>query len=92
MGFDTTIDTGSEIPHDAPAPLTLINDFNISEEKILNVIRSLNPNKAHGLDEISARMIKSADASLVTPLMIMFTNCLRQGVFPEIWKCADIAF
>ena len=36
------------------------------------------------------RMIKSADASLVTPLMIIFTNCLRQGVFPGIWKCANI--
>ena len=86
----TTIDTGSEIPQDAPTPLTLINDFTIAEEKILNIIRSLNPNKAHGLDEISVRMIKSADASVVTPLMIIFTNCLRQGVFPEIWKCANI--
>ena len=57
---------------------------------LLNVIRSLNPNKAHGWDEISVKMIKSADASLVTPLMIIFTNCLRQGVFPEIWKCANI--
>ena len=42
----TTIDTGSEIPQDAPATTTLINDFVISEEKILNIIRSLNPNKA----------------------------------------------
>ena len=86
----TTIDTGSEIPQDAPTPLTLINDFTISEEKILNVIRSLNSNKAHGWDEISVRMIKSADTSLVTPLMIIFTNCLRQGLFPEIWKCENI--
>ena len=67
-----------------------MNDFTISEEKILNVIRSLNPNKAHGWDEISVRMIKSADASLVNPLMTIFTNCLRQGVFPETWKCARI--
>ena len=86
----TTIDTNSEFSQDAPAPLTLINDFTISEEKILNVIRSLNPNKAHGWDEISLRMIKSADASVVTPLMVIFTNCLRRGVFPEIWKCANI--
>ena len=86
----TTIDTGSEIPQDAPTPLTLINNFTISEEKILNVIRSRHPNKAHGWDEISVRMMKSADASLVTPHMKIFTNCLRQGVFSEIWKCANI--
>ena len=35
-------------------------------------------------------MIKPSDASLVTPLKIIFTNCMRQGVFPEIWKCANV--
>ena len=86
----TTIDTGSDLPQNIPVPTSLISDLNISEEKILNIIRSLNPNKAHGWDEISIRMIKINDASLLTPLRIIFTNCLRQGVFPEIWKCANV--
>ena len=86
----TTIDTGSELPQHIPTPTSLINEFNISEEKILNIIRSLNPNKAHGWDGISIRMIKISDASLLTPLKIIFTNCLRQGVFPDIWKCAKV--
>ena len=86
----TTIDTGSEIPHDTQGSSTLISDFVISEVKILNIIRSLNPNKAHGWDEISIRMIKLSDSSLVTPLKIIFTNCLRHGVFPEIWKRANV--
>ena len=86
----TTIDTGSEIPQDAPVPATLISDFIISEEKILSIIRSLNPNKAHGWDEISVRMIKISDAALVIPLKIIFTNCLRSGLFPEIWKYANV--
>ena len=78
----TTIDTGSEIPHDTAGSSTLISDFAISEENILNIIRSLNPNKAHGWDEISVRMIKLSDAALITPLKIIFTNCLRRGLFP----------
>ena len=86
----TTIDTGSEIPLETTRGSTLISDFAISEEKILNIIRSLNTNKAHGWDEISIRMIKLSDASLVTPLKIIFTNCLRCGVFPEIWKYANV--
>ena len=48
----TTIDTGSEFPQGTPATTTLLTDFVISEEKIINIIRSLNPNKAHGWDEI----------------------------------------
>ena len=86
----TTIDTGSEIPQDAPVTDTLISDFFISDEKILKIIRSLNSNKAHGWDEISVRMIKLSDAALVIPLKIIFTNCLRCGLFPEIWKYANV--
>ena len=85
----TTIDTGSEIPHDAPVPTSQISEFLISD-KILNIIRSLNPDKAHGWDDISVRMIKLSDAALVTPLKIIFTNCLKYGVFPEVWKCANV--
>ncbi len=72
----STIDTGSEIPQDLPIPTALIDDFEISDEKILNIVRSLNPNKAHGLDEISVRMIRLGDAALVIPLKIIFANCL----------------
>ena len=86
----TTIDTGSELPQNFPVTTTSIPDFVISEEKILNIIRSLNPNKAHGWDEISVRMIKMSDDALVLPLKTIFINCLRSGIFPEIWKCANV--
>ena len=36
------------------------------------------------------RMIKLSDVSLVLPLKIIFTNCLRHGLFPEIWKYANV--
>ena len=41
-----SIDKGSEIPYDIKGNCTLISDFVISEEKILNIIRSVNANKA----------------------------------------------
>ena len=80
----TTINTGSDIPQDTPVTTPLISNFVISDEKILNIIRSLNPNKAHGWDEISTRMIKLSDIALVLPLRIIFANCLRRGLFPAI--------
>ena len=86
----TTIDTESEIPTNFPAPSSLINDFPIADEKILNIVRSLNPNKAHGWDGISVRMIKLGDDALVTPLKIIFENCLRRGLFPKMWKYANV--
>ena len=49
-------------------------DFN--EGKILKIIRALNINKAHGHDDISIRMIKICDESLLKPLFILFKNSL----------------
>ena len=49
----TTIDTGSELPSKSIPNTSLLNGFSISNEKILNIIRSLDSNKAHGWDDIS---------------------------------------
>ena len=49
----------------------MISDFPISDEKLLNIIRSLNPNKAHGWGGISVRIIKLNDATIVIPLKII---------------------
>ena len=46
-------------------------------------------NKSHGFDQISARMLRICDISIVKPLMIVFSNSLNQGVFPDQWKKAN---
>ena len=86
----TTLDTGSEIPSDLPVTASQLREFVISDEKILRIIRNLNSNKAHGWDEISVRMIKICDESLIIPLKLIFENCLRHGIFPETWKRANV--
>ena len=86
----TTIDTGSQIPQHVPVITTLIDELTIPEEEILDIIRSLNINKAHGWDEMSVKMIKLSDAALIVPLKTIFSYCLRHGSFPEIWKHAHV--
>ena len=86
----TTIDTGSEIPNIATSIAPALVNIHISEEKILKIIRSLNPKKAHGWDEISVCMIKIIDDVLVAPLKIIFESCIQNCIFPEIWKMANI--
>ena len=77
VGQCTTIGTGSEVPSQLVYSALPLTEFQISEEKILSTIRSLNPNKAHGWDDISVRTIKICDDSLVLPLKLIFENCLR---------------
>ena len=63
-------------------------DFN--EGEILKIIRALNINKAHGHDDISIRMIKICDESLLKPLLILFKNSLKLSYYPDIWKKSNI--
>ena len=63
-------------------------DFN--EEEILKIIRALNIHKAHGHDDISIRMIKICDKSLLKPLILLFQNSTKLSYFPDIWKRSNI--
>ena len=57
---------------------------------ILKIIRSLNINKAHGHDDISVRMIKMCDESLVQPLSLILRGCIDTGIYPDTWKKSNI--
>ena len=50
---------------------------------ILKVIRNLDPNKAHGHNMISIRMLKICDESIYKPLAIIFRSRLENGKFPS---------
>ena len=59
---------------------TLFND-----QDILKIIHSLNINKTHD-DDISIRLLRICDSSVVRPPSIIFKNCLQSGSFSNNWK------
>ena len=42
------------------------------------------------LDDISIRMLKLSQKSILKPLKLIFENCLRTRLFPDQWKKANI--
>jgi len=62
----------------------------IDDASILSLIRNLNANKAMGPDGISARMLMIADASVVLPLKIIYSNILNSSIYPDQWKLANV--
>ena len=74
----------------------LINHFNclstidIKTENISNIILTWNQYKAHGNDDIPVRMIKICGSSIMKPLQLLFNNCVKQWVFPNGWKMANV--
>ena len=67
-----------------------LSSFNISSEVIFQLIKNLDPNKAHGHDEISVKMLKLLTPSICKPLTLLFENCLTSGEFPNLWKKGNI--
>ena len=63
-------------------------DFN--EDEVLKIIRSLHVHKAHGYDDISIRMIKICDKSLLKPLIILFKTSTKSSHYPDIRKRSNI--
>ena len=79
-----------------PSELVLWTDSTISschftKDGILRIINNLDPNKAHGHDEISIRMLKKYKDSICRPLNIVIKTCLRTGKFPLEWKKVSVA-
>ena len=85
------IDNSSTLPEPIiPSFDFSISTFDIDGDHILKLIRSLDENKAHGFDQISIRMLKICDTSIIKPLVIIFKNSLNSGVFPLLWKKANV--
>ena len=61
-----------------------------TSDDIIAQIRSLNPAKLKGPDGILSKMLLLADESIVLPLMLIFTNILTTGIYPELWKLVNI--
>ena len=56
------------------------------KQKIISIIRKLSPNKAHGCDDISIRMLKICDTVIARPLKIIYEKCIETDRFPLLWK------
>ena len=59
-----------------------LSNVKITGEKILKIIPSLDPNKAHGWDDLSINIIKLCDVAIVNPLYLIYKKCLETGRFP----------
>ena len=63
---------------------------NLDPAKILSIICIFDVSKAHGSDNVSVRIVKICDESLVKPLFNIFQFSLETGNFPSYWKRGNI--
>ena len=74
-----------------PFPDNRLSTVTFSQYYIAKIIQDLNPNKSHGQDNISIRMLKICGSSIYGPLQLIFKEALSNGLFPSNWKKGNIA-
>ena len=84
------INNESTLPNFVSRCSSSLSDVEITGEKNLSIIRSIDPKKAHGCDDLSINMIKICDIEIVKPLYLIYMKCLETGRIPSSWKKANV--
>ena len=58
----------------------------VNDMEVLQAVERFGNSKAPGLDGIPNRALKLAVKLNTNPFTALYTRCLREGVFPKIWK------
>ena len=69
---------------------SVLTSIDFSVEQVSNIIKKLDPNKAHGHDKISKHMLKICGNSINKPLATTLKNYLNERIFPNDWKKANV--
>ena len=62
----------------------------VSEDDVLQILKSLNPNKATGPDGVSPKILKEGAPAIAPSLAKLINMSLRLGKVPVMWKQANV--
>ena len=62
----------------------------VSTDFVSQAISKLKPNKAVGLDKISAHLLRDGCHAISPPLASLINKSIEDGIFPKIWKSAKV--
>ena len=67
-----------------------LSTVNFSIDDIAKILQNLDPNKAHGLDKISIRIVQLCGNSICKPLEPIFQQAMESGSSPSEWKKGNV--
>ena len=83
----TLVENTSKLPTDSfKRTNNLLSAISFTKDDIAKIIKNFNPNKAHGFDMISIRMLKICGDSILKPLELFVKSCIESGKFSVEWK------
>ena len=68
-----------------------LSPTNQNQSEIKRIIQDLHPKLSSGYDGISNKLLKKLSDQISNPLMIIFNKSIKEGVFPDKMKAADMS-
>ena len=85
------ISAAAMLPVISATKLQSLSLYEVDEETVLKHLLSLKTNKAIGLDNISARLLKCGARAICPSITKLLKHSIRTSNFPETWKCSKVA-
>ena len=63
----------------------------VDSKTVMGYLKSFNPRKATGFDNIPGKLLRLAHQELSTPLTYLINASIAQNVFPDQMKCAEVS-
>ena len=87
----TLVENTSKLLIDSPKRTNnLLLTIWFTKDDFANIIKNHNPNKAHGFDMMSIRMLKICGYSILKPLELIFKSYIESGKFTIEWEKTNV--
>ena len=82
--------SNAQLPSHIAIPIVVLDSITASEQEVYDLIQSLDSTKSTGHDGISVKILKGAGKAIVPSLTLLINLCLKEKVFPDEWKKANV--
>jgi hypothetical protein len=87
----SNVDTsGANLPDNMHVPQQTISTVILNEKEVVDIIQSLDPEKAIGPDGVSPKLLKICAPMIAPSLTKLFNLSLKTCKFPNSWKFANV--
>ena len=70
--------------------MNVLSDIEVCEQEVIDIISTLNVDKAVGHDIISNQMLLAVKNEIAKPLSMLFNRSLEELFFSDQWKVAHV--
>jgi len=67
-----------------------LSDIIFTEDEVLKRLQRLREDKSAGVDDIASRFLKAICSDLATPVTLLFSRSMMEGIVPHDWKLANV--